>query len=218
MTLSLSSLISISHHNWQNFLAAFSVPPPLSWWIWVFVDWATLVCPWVGVHRRILLVSLFLLLLQCLELLYRYGTKEKVYTIMALNWHLDICTSTIALWPCRDKSWQMPETVYCPKVYLLQQFLGSRREKEREYRSWVNRVCSLFLTICCFSLSSRHRTWIFFPVFCCISNMLVHCATSSVRLPKMGLVNFRLFTSSWLVFNFHWFHTCVWDHGTSSFL
>ena len=52
----------------------------------------------------------------------------------------------------------------------------------------------------------RHWSWIFSLVFCCSSDMLDHWVVSSVRpplgpTPKMGFVNFRLLTSSWLVFN-----------------
>ena len=88
------------------------------------------------------------------------------------------------------------------KVYLLLQFVGSCQEKEREYGNWDDHVC--------YQKEEHIRMK---------KKGQAQILNFSQRLPleltpKMGVINFRFLTSSWLVLYF----TSSPDHVSPSTL
>ena len=135
----------------------------------------------------------------------------------------------------RGKSWRTQETLLnYPKVYYnynLSEITGRKKENmETEKLRQLAKRSHIFWC----GKKSRHRPWIFFLVFCCISNMLFRWVTSSLipsleRTPKISArklsshyifvaaVQLPVFTSSRLVDcspkndSSHAFNWCPWD-------
>ena len=106
--------------------------------------------------------------------------------------------------PHRGSRWRTHETLSLfinTKFYSLLNFLSSCREKETAYENWITHVSwTNRNNVKKGERKSRHKPWIFFLVFCCSCNMVVHwfhlhsCTSSRGPLfgahPKMRAATF----------------------------